>query len=128
MLLAGEHSEREYYTPLVAAYQPREEIWKMWGRTQEDFLGDCKSLYYYIFLILTQGHTYDFQKREGREKEKDRNIDPLLPIHSPMRDQTCNLGVCYDWESNLRPFSLWDDTQPTEPHRPGHKDLYSYSP
>ena len=26
---------------------------------------------------------------------------------------------CPDWESNLRPFALRDDTQPTEPHQSG---------
>ena len=28
--------------------------------------------------------------------------------------------MCPDWESNLRPLGLWDNTQPTEPHQPRH--------
>ena len=44
------------------------------------------------------------------EKERERNIDQLPPICAPARDQTRNLGMCSDQESNLQPFGVWDDT------------------
>ena len=28
-------------------------------------------------------------------------------------------GMCPDWDSNWRPFTLWDKAQPTKPYRPG---------
>ena len=48
----------------------------------------------------------------------ERNID-LLPLTcSPTGDLARNPGTCPAWESNRRPFALWEDTQPTEPHQP----------
>ena len=54
-------------------------------------------------------------EREGNIKVK-RNIDwlPLLCVQT--RDQTSNLGMCPNYESNPQPFGLWDDTEPIEPH------------
>ena len=57
------------------------------------------------------------EREEGRERE--RNIDVretvigLPPVHAPTRNQTHNLGMCPDWESNPQPFGVWDDA-PTE--------------
>ena len=39
----------------------------------------------------------------------ERNIDVREKHHSVMSCKTCNLGMCLDQESNLRPFCLWDD-------------------
>ena len=68
------------------------------------------------------------ERREGREKERERNIDVwernihlLSFIHAPIVDQTCNLGLCPDLESNLRPFTLQDDVQPAEPQQSGQR-------
>ena len=63
-------------------------------------------------------------KGEGREKKKERNIavtniDQLRLTGILTRDQTHNLGMCSDWESNQWPFVLWDDIQPTEPPQSG---------
>ena len=69
-----------------------------------------------IYLFLEKG--------EGREKE-ERNINQLPFIHTPTRDQTCNPGMCPDWESNQQPFALQDNAQPTEPHRPGHISVFT---
>ena len=46
-----------------------------------------------------------------------RNINELPPIHTPTRDQTRNLGMCPDGESNLQLFGVLCGTalQPTEP-------------
>lgn len=48
----------------------------------------------------------EFFREEGRERNFDlRNIDRLLPIHTPTRDQTRdNLGMCPDREPNPQPF------------------------
>ena len=35
------------------------------------------------------------------------------------KDRTHNPCTCPDWESNPRPFALWYDAQPAEPHRLG---------
>ena len=65
------------------------------------------------------------ERGEGREKEKERNID-VKEKHSsvashthPDRDQAQNPGMCPDWELNQRPFGLCDDAQPTKPPQAG---------
>ena len=68
-----------------------------------------------IFLILSWAH---FRER-GREGEKHQ-------CEQETGDWTCNLGMCPDQELNLGPFGLWDDTQPTEPHRPEQDVNFHY--
>ena len=46
-------------------------------------------------------------------------MDKLPLIRAPSRDQTCNPGMCPNWESNRRLFALTADAQPTEPDRSG---------
>ena len=41
----------------------------------------------------------DFREQE-RRKEKEGNIDQLPPVRAPTGDQSHNLGMCPDWESN----------------------------
>ena len=73
-------------------------------------------------------------EREGKEGRKrgretsmcERNIDWLPLLCAPIGDQTHNLSMCRDWESNQWPFSLWDDAQPTESHQSGLL-LYFYN-
>ena len=55
---------------------------------------------------------------EGREKESKRNIIGSLS-HALNWGPGPPSGVCPDRESNQRPFSLWDNAQPTEPHQSG---------
>ena len=38
-----------------------------------------------------------------------RNIDGLPLVGSWTRDETHNLGMYLDWESNLQPFSIQDN-------------------
>ena len=59
--------------------------------------------------------------REGKrgEKERERNINWVPLPCAPAGDPTCNPGMCPNWELNQRPFALWDDAQPTEPHQSG---------
>ena len=56
------------------------------------------------------------ERGEGREKERERNVNVWLP---PTGDLACNPGMCPDWKSNGWPFGLQDGTQSTEPHQPG---------
>ena len=73
---------------------------------------------------------YFWFKREGKEKEREetsmweRNIDWLPSVHAPSGHQTCNPGMCPDWESNQWPFSLLDEAQPTEPHQLGYSHQF----
>ena len=61
-----------------------------------------------------------FQRGEGREKERERNINVWLPLACPpTEDLACNSGMCPDWESNERLFGLQAGAQSTEPHQPG---------
>ena len=67
----------------------------------------------FICLFLERG--------EGREKERERNINVCLPLahHSPTRNSACNPGMCPYWELNQQPSSSQAGTQSTEPHQPG---------
>ena len=44
------------------------------------------------------------ERREGGEQGETLIIKRPLP-----GDWNLNLGICYDWESNLQPFGLWND-------------------
>ena len=72
---------------------------------------------FYIFIFRERG--------EGNVKERERNID-VLEIHQlvashtpPTGDLAHNPGVCPDWASKRRPFSLQAGAQSTESHGPG---------
>ena len=63
--------------------------------------------------------------REGKEGTKrrretmwERNMDQLPLLCASSGDQTSNLGICPDWESNWRPFTL-QAAQQTELHWSG---------
>ena len=78
---------------------------------------------YIVFCFFKEDFIYSFlERRQGREKERERNIDgwekhPLVASHMPpTRDMACNPGMCPDWESNQQPFSLQAGIQSTEPH------------
>ena len=65
--------------------------WVNW-RFFNDFL---KILFIYSFI----------DSGEGREKERERNINVWLPlVHPATGDLACNPGMCPDWESIQRPF------------------------
>ena len=66
----------------------------------------CFVLKIFIFSFLERG--------EGREKEREKNINQL-----PLADLARNPGMCPDWESNQHPFSSQAGAQSTEPHKPG---------
>ena len=76
-----------------------------------------KGLLVYLKILFI----YFLEREEGREKERERNINVWLPLTCPVLgpDLAHNPGVCPDWESNQRPFGLQAGTQSTEPHQPG---------
>lgn len=67
------------------------------------------------------------ERLEGGERE--RNIGWLSPIHAPTEDRTHNLGMCLDWQSNLGPFGVRDEAQPTDPPSQGTQsvDVYTHT-
>ena len=53
------------------------------------------------------------EREGGRETDRhqyERNFDWLPPICTQTGDQTCNLSMYPDQESNLQSFAVWDDT------------------
>ena len=97
------------------------------------FLGAGSALNHFEdFPKLPELEGYLFlERREGREKERERNIDVQQKHQSvascvpPTGDLACNPGMCPDWESNRRPFSLQDVAKTTEPqvHQSGHEAI-----
>ena len=59
----------------------------------------------------------------GREKEWETSVCGCLSCALP-GDLAGNPDMCPDWELNQRPFRSQADTQSTEPHQPGHKNLF----
>ena len=43
----------------------------------------------------------------------------------PRWGPACSPGMCPDWELNRQPFTLWDNSRPTEPHWSGLNVLYN---
>ena len=79
-----------------------------------------------FFVFLTLDFIYLFLERgEGREKEREKDIDVwekhgLVAFHMPPTgDLAHNPDMCPDLESNLQPFSLQDNIQPTKPYQSG---------
>ena len=63
----------------------------------------------------------------GRETSMRQRNSTWLPLaYIPTRFQTCNPGMCPDWESNWRPFALQDDAQAAEPHQSGLDHFFFY--
>ena len=56
-------------------------------------------LLFHVLLVDFLERFYLFlERREGREKERDRNICWLCLLHAPSRDLTLNPGTCLDQE------------------------------
>ena len=56
--------------------------------------------------------------REG-EREGEKHQCVVASCAPCTGDLACTPGMCPDWESNLRPFSLQASAQSIEPHQPG---------
>ena len=73
-----------------------------------------------FYLFITDFICIFFDRGEGREEERERNIDVWLPFTYPvLGNLACNPGMCHDWESNQQPCGLQASAQSTEPHQPG---------
>ena len=97
--------------------------WKVHRNSLYHFWNFCKSESISFFPFKPHPRTYllILERGEGRwrsisVREKYQFI--AFPM-CPGGDRTHNLGMCPNWESNLQPFSLQDDAQPTEPHQRG---------
>ena len=75
----------------------------------------------FIYFLLERG--------EGREKEREKNINVWLPLipRPPTGAPAHNSGMCPDWELNRRLFALQASTQSTELHQPGCQLLFLYN-
>ena len=88
------------------------------------------SLFFSFFLSFL---LFFYREREGKGGKKrgressmwERNINQLPLICTLSRDQTCNLGMCPDQETNWQPFTLWDDPQTTESHWWGPMSIFN---
>ena len=89
------------------------------------------------FCIFTFLFFLDFtylllEREEGREKQRERNMDVqelqwlVASCTPPNWEPDHNPGMCPDWESN-QPFSSQAGTQPTEPHQPGKHFYLSWN-
>ena len=77
--------------------------------TKKIFTFFCKD---FIYLVL--------ERREGREKERERNISVwLLLMCPPLGTWPATQACATEWELNQRPFGLQASTESTEPHHPG---------
>ena len=71
---------------------------------------------YFTYLFLERG--------EGREKERERNINVWLPLtYPPLGTWPATQACALDWGSNWQPPALQFGAQSTEPHQPGTKVL-----
>ena len=50
------------------------------------------------------------QEKRKRKRERERNIDQLPLVHALTGDQTHNLGMCSDQESNPQHFGVRDSS------------------
>ena len=76
-------------------------------------------LFLRVYLFLERG--------EGKEKERERNMDQLPLIRTLAGDRSRNPGMCPDQELNRRHFTLPVGAQPIEPHGLGTKNFLSIS-
>ena len=92
--------------------QPHSTMGVGMGGTRSD--GESLDCVLFCFLSSPEFTLAGFKER-GREGQRDRNIDvrgkhPVVAFCTrPTGDQTCNLDMCRDWESNPRSFGLQMD-------------------
>ena len=53
-----------------------------------------------LSLFFLRFYLFILEREEGKEKERERNINVWLPSTCPLTgDLACNPGMCPDWES-----------------------------
>ena len=88
---------------------------KAWVQGEQWFFPFKKKYFIYLFL----------ERREGREKKRERNINVwekhqmVASTLHPNQGPACNPGMCPAQELNHWPFALWNGAQPTELHWSG---------
>ena len=68
-------------------------------------------LIFYLFICREKG-------RDG-EREGEKHQCVVASPTPPIRDLTCNPGMCPDWDFSRQHFGLQAHTQSTELHQPG---------
>ena len=72
------------------------------------------------FSFLKDFINFIFRLGEGREKERERNINVWLPLMHPLLGTWPITWACVlDWEAKQWPFGSQAGTQSTEPHQLG---------
>ena len=90
---------------------------------------------YFIYSLIYNPHPraclfvcficlFVYLKERGRSKEREtstreRNICQLPSVCTLTMGQTCNLGMCPDWESNPQPFGVGDNAPTNWATQPG---------
>ena len=73
-----------------------------------------------LFWIISFFKEFYLSFREGREGERERNINVWLPLmHATPPNLACYPSMCPDWELNQQPFGSQASAQSTELHQPG---------
>ena len=77
-------------------------------------------------MYFKQDFIYSFPERgEGREKERERNINVWLPLICPLLGTwPTTLACALTGNRTEDPFGSQAGTQSTEPHQPGPKAIY----
>ena len=79
-----------------------------------------KNIQVVSFTFFFKDFIYFLERGEGREKERERNINVWLPlVHLLLGTWPAAQVMCPDWEWNQQPFGLQASIQSTEPHQPG---------
>ena len=98
------------------------DLRKEWDSFQINFTHWIVIFSFYLFQRKGKGG-----RKKGREALMwERNIDWLPLVHALTENRTSNPGMCPDWEWNWPPFSLQDNSQPTEPHWPGLNCIFEW--
>ena len=84
---------------------------------------NLSSNFFFLFFFFLKDFIYLFLDRgEGRETERERNINVWLPLMCSALGTTGDLarnpGMCPNWELNQQPSDSQAGTQSTEPHQP----------
>ena len=74
-------------------------------------VGNLKNIFYW-FIFRERGREREREERNIYVWEKHWSVATHKP---PDGDLACNPSMYPDWKSNQWPFTLWEDTQPTEP-------------
>lgn len=61
-------------------------------------------------LIFRESKGYEGRERETETSMLEINVDSLPPMCTLMRDWTCSLSICLDWELNTQSFGIRGDT------------------